>query len=101
MCLSPLHAVSDLNAYSSGRRGWGGVQVHIGPHSAERVGRAPPRGGVGRGGFPVDFRGDRDRESFELYDPFSKGQGQHNPFDKGQGQYNQWLKNKKCEYEPR
>ena len=26
---------------------------------------------MGRGGFPVDFRGDRDRESFELYDPFS------------------------------
>ena len=40
--LSPLHAVRGINASGSGRRGWEGVRVHIGPHWAEGVGRAPP-----------------------------------------------------------
>jgi len=47
--LSPLHADEVFNTYARGRRGWEGVRVHIGPHWAERVGRAPPRGGVGQG----------------------------------------------------
>jgi len=30
--LSPLHAVGVINTSGSGRRGWEGVRVHIGPH---------------------------------------------------------------------
>jgi len=48
--LSPLHAVRTLNVYGSGRCGREGVQVHIGPHWAESVGRTPPGWGVGRPG---------------------------------------------------
>jgi len=42
--LSPLDAVGVINTNGSARRGWEGVRVHIGPHWAERVGRAPPGG---------------------------------------------------------
>ena len=64
--LSPLHATGVINARGSGRRGWEGARVHIGPHWAERVGRAP-LWGVWVG---VWF-------SSRLYYPFSKGPGQH------------------------
>ena len=77
--LSPLHATGVINASSSGRRGWEGVRVHIGPHWAEGVGRAPP-GGVWVG---VWF-------SCRLYYPFGKGPGQH---------IIRCLKNKKCDDE--
>jgi len=50
--LSPIHADRVLNTYTSGRRGWEGVQVHIGPHGAEEVGQAPP-GGVWFAWVPV------------------------------------------------
>ena len=59
--------VGVLNAYGSGRRGWEGVRVHIGTHWAERVGRAPPGGGLGRGfGFVPGYT-----------THFGKGPGQH------------------------
>jgi len=54
--LSPLHILWILNVYVSGRRGWWGVRVHIGPYWAESLGRAPPWGGVGQGGFLVVYR---------------------------------------------
>jgi len=79
--LSPLHAVGVINTSGSGRRGWEGVRVHIGPHWAEGVGRAPPGGVWVRVWF-----------SSRLYYPFGKGPGQH--IIRG-------LKNKKCENERR
>ena len=77
--LSPLLTVGVINTSGSGRHGWEGVRVHIGPHWTERVGRTTP-GGVWVG---VWF-------SSHLYYPFGKGPGQH---------IIRCLKNKKCENE--
>jgi len=62
--LSPLHATGVMNASGSGRCGWEGFRVHIGPHWAERVGQAPP--GVVWVGVLV---------SFPVILPFRQGSG--------------------------
>jgi len=49
--LSSFHTVRNLNVYGSGRRGWEGVRVHIGPTGLKTWTRRPHWGGMGWGGF--------------------------------------------------